>query len=114
VKSKRVTRFNLQDVLPAEFDAAKGIIDNDAFITNLQAWAMNDQVNPDRNKGCDCDAASSIKSVAGEDGLQYGQSQQSVSAVSSKDRSFGAEEFDIRHSVSPSNSLAFMCEELHV
>jgi len=97
VKSKGVTRFDLQDILPANFDAAEGVINDDSFISNLQAWAMNNQVNPDGNESCDRDATSSIKRVASEDGLDDSEEQQSVSAVRSKDCRFGAEEFDVCH-----------------
>ena len=109
VKSKRVARFNLKNVLPTDVNAAEGIIDNNALIANLNTWSMNHKVDQDRNECCDRDASCCIDGIAAHDRLNYSESQQSVTAVSSKDRGFGSEEFNVRHS-----DASLICEGLHV
>ena len=109
VKSKRVMRFNLQNILPAELDSAQGIIDDDSFVANLQTWVMDNQINPDRYEGCNGNTSRRINRIPSKDGLQNSQEEQSVTAVRSKDRRLGTEEFNVGHS-----DVSLICEGLHV
>ncbi len=109
VKSKRVSRFNFKDVLPADVNPAEGIVDDDSLIANLETWAMNNEANQNRNECCDRDSACCINPITSENGLDDRKSQQSVTAVGSKDGGFGTEEFNVRHS-----DASLICEGLHV
>ena len=109
VESKRVSRFNLKNVLPADVNLAEGIVDYDSFIANLETWAMNNEANQNRNECCDRDSACCINPITSENGLDDRKSQQSVTAIGSKDGGFGTEEFNVRHF-----DASLICEGLHV
>jgi hypothetical protein len=114
MESKRVARFNLEDILPTNFDAIQGIVNDDALITDLKTWAMDNQVNECGNESGNSHASSGINEITSNNGLNNSETKKTITTVRSKNRSFRSEEFNVRHSIIRHSDASLICEGLHV
>ena len=105
-----VLGFNDIDILPTDNDGAHGIVNPDSFIENLNAGAMQNDVD-DQSKECaPCTCTHSSAQAITEDALQSHSSKQRIGNACSHHRSTGSEEFTIVHR----SILSRKAEVLHV
>jgi hypothetical protein len=89
--------LNLQDILPANSDTSEWIVDDDALISNLQAWSMDNKEDQNCNQGNERNGASQASQITRGNGLKKGEDEQSVASVRRNNGGFGSEEFDVCH-----------------
>ena len=105
-----VLGFNDIDILPTDNDGAHGIVNPDSFIENLNAGAMQNDVD-DQSKECaPCNDTQRSAQAITEDALQSHSSKQRIGNACSHHRSTGSEEFTIVHR----SILSRKAEVLHV
>jgi len=92
-----VLGFNDIDILPTDNDGAHGIVNPDSFIENLNAGAMQNDVD-DQSKECaPCNDTQRSAQAITEDALQGHSSEQRVGNACTHQRAAGSKKFTITH-----------------
>lgn len=105
-----VLSFDHINIVPTNNDGADGIVNAHALIENLNAGAMQNDVDSQGKEGAPSNGAKNRTKVTGQDALENHASKQCVGNNCSHDRSAGSEEFTIIHT----SILSRKAEVLHV
>ena len=89
--------FDCADISPTNAVAPEWINNFDSLISNFQQWAMQNQVEPERNKTTNSDSQERLANFTGENSLKNHNHDDAVSNCSCNHAGFTSKDFRVSH-----------------
>ena len=97
VESQDVLGLDLSDITPAKSDSAKGIGNDNSFITDLEFGLMNNEIKEASQYRDSSKSKDNVQDIRRNEGLNNSASQESVSNVGNDHCGCGSEELNVGH-----------------
>lgn len=101
VKSEGKARFNVKNISPFKSLCTKGIYENHSFISDFEAWPLNNAVNEQNNGRGHNECEKKFPEIRRSYGLNQRTRNQEVPDKGYDQRRLRAKNFNVRHRLTP-------------